>query len=356
MIMKGLDKSTFNRMTQETAYSIVQQARCGNIGLGIILGTGANRIARLAYNEGDVEIDYEGIYPTIPGITIEGQKSKIVILKDRLPGPASIILFGRRSHTFRFSGDYVTPTPDEIALEVGYIPSVLMHLTRHGRRTGAIITTDAVGGSIHNERKGKVLRPGDIGVVSGYYTLGRGVHIGQAIGNPFLDRRDMMDKKSISLARTASEISGIPTYSGDLYAVHGPDLETSPEYTAFLLMGIPFVGMTGPEAEVWHSLKKNKPLRNLHLGIVSDNTLPRPYQLEMWLNATLPSHPYRKYMEEVLELSRNAKHTRTTHEGNIRAVNGATSKIAKLLHTYIALLYGIGEAKYSGDSPLFKYQ
>src|SRR3989338_6659607 len=333
--MKGLDKSSFSRMTEETADSIVQQTGCDNIGLGIILGTGASRIARLAYDEGDVKIDYESIRPTIPGTTIEGQKSEIVVLRNRLPGHASIILFGRRPHTFRLSSDYENPTPDEIALEVGYIPAFLIHLTRHGR-------------------KGKRLKPGDIVIVSGYYTLDRGVHIGQAIGGPFLDRRDIMDEKGISLARRASKISGIPTYPGDLYAVHGPDLETSPEYMAFLLMGgIPFVGMTGPEAEVWYSLKGNIPLRNLHLGIVSDNTLPRPYQLERWLNVALSSHPFRNYMTEVLELSRKAEHTRTTHEENIKAVNRTTPRIARLLHTYVALLYGIEKAKYSGNSPLF---
>ncbi len=358
-MQQQLSKFDFDKLTDESAASIRKIGGVEDFSLGIILGTGASEIQRLAAStdKNSVSIPYDRITPPLPVKVIPGQVPNVLVLKHILPDGGSAVIFGARPHTYRFSDEDENHSFDKRALHVGYIPAVISHLTENAGDKAAIITTDAIGGNVHGLKQGYVLMPGDIGVITGYNTVSRPAYTGQVIGSPFLDRREMMDEDTFFLIKKSGRMHGIPLYPGDTYVYHGPDFETDIEDIYLVLLGMPYVGMTGIEAETWFTLRRKhrKPLRNLHLGIVSDNTLPRPERIKTFLDGVLPEYPFADYLNRIYQLSRDFPYEETTHARNVAAVEAVTPNIAKLLHTYVGFLYGARDAKYKEGSALFRY-
>jgi purine-nucleoside phosphorylase len=225
--------------------------------VGLILGTGLGNFASL------IETDAAIPYAEIPHFTVSTVKSHAgQLVCGRLGGVPLMAMEGRLHHYEGYSMRQVT-FPVRVMKALG---------------AEILIVTNAAGG----------MNPqydlADVVIIEDHINLMpenplRGVN-DDRLGPRFPDMIAPYDRELIALAaRTASELA-VPTRTGVLVAVPGPNLETRAEYRMLRTLGADIVSMsTVPEAIV----AVHAGLRTLGFSIVTDLCLPdalEPVQIE----------------------------------------------------------------------------
>jgi purine-nucleoside phosphorylase len=216
--------------------------------LGLILGTGLGRFASLI--ETEAAIPYSEI-PHFAASTVASHTGQLVC--GRLSGVSLVALEGRVHFYEGYSMRQVT-FPVRVVKALG---------------AEALFVTNAAG-AMNPEYE-----LADVVVVNDHINLMtenplRGIN-DERLGPRFPDMSAPYDRRLIAAARDAASELGIPTRTGVLIALPGPNLETRAEYRMLRNLGADIVGMsTVPEVIV----ATHAGLRTLALSIVTDLCFP----------------------------------------------------------------------------------
>lgn len=216
--------------------------------VGIILGTGLGGLA--AQVEGAVVIPY-GEIPHFPESTVESHTGQLVC--GRLKGVPVMAMEGRFHYYEGYSLQQVT-FPVRVMKAMG---------------VELLVITNAAGGMNHQyDLADVVILEDHINLISDNPLRGRN---DERLGPRFPDMAEPYDRKLIDVAKKTALELGIPTHTGVLVAVSGPNLETRAEYRMLRSLGADVVSMsTVPEVIV----AAHAGLRVVGFSIVTDLCLP----------------------------------------------------------------------------------
>jgi purine-nucleoside phosphorylase len=216
--------------------------------LGLILGTGLGRFASLI--ESDTAIPYSEI-PHFAASTVASHTGQLVC--GRLEGVPIVALEGRVHFYEGYSMRQVT-FPVRVVKALG---------------AEVLIVTNAAGAmNPQYELADVVILDDHINLMPENPLRGSN---DDRLGPRFPDMSAPYDRRLAAAARESAAYLGIPTRTGVLVAVPGPNLETRAEYRMLTRLGADVVGMsTVPEVIV----AAHAGLRTLAFSIVTDLCLP----------------------------------------------------------------------------------
>ncbi len=240
----------------------------GEVGIGIILGTGLGALSEQI--EAEAVIPYSDI-PTMPETTLETHAGRLVLGK--------------------LAGRPVAAMDGRVHLYEGFSPLDVTLPVRILRALGAeVLVVSNVAGGLSASHE-----VGDVSLIEDHINLmGMNPLAGandEALGPRFPDMIEPYDHGLIRQAEAVALENGIKLHRGVYAGVLGPCLETRAEYRYLRTIGADLVGMsTVPEVIV----AVHSGMRTLGISVVSDRCLPdalEPVSIETIIRAGREAEP-----------------------------------------------------------------